>query len=81
MQMRELKRELRDVLDEIETWHGTKKLVPKYEVRRREVVLWKQAIIYKIIDSKRSRDLQIEAFNTELLFCINSYLSLCKIGI
>jgi hypothetical protein len=75
MLMRELKKELMDVLDEIEAWRGTKKLVPKYEVRRREIVLWKQAIIYKIIDSKRSRNLKIEAFNTELLYCINSFLS------
>lgn len=77
MDMKEIKKELEVILKDIDSWCGPKGHPPEHEdeVRRRELVLWKQAIIYKIMDSKRDRDKRMEDFNTELLCCVNSFLN------
>jgi hypothetical protein len=76
MDMEEIRKELKDVLEDIDSWCGPKGRLPDHEVRRRELILWKQAILYKIEDAKRCGDKEIENFNTELLCVVDSFLHL-----
>jgi hypothetical protein len=75
MDMKEIRQELKVVLEDIYSWCGINKGLPEDEIRRRELVLWKQSILYKIKDAKINRNKKIEDFNTELFYLINSFLS------
>ena len=76
MNSEEIRRELEDVLKDINNWSGPKGPLPNHEIRRRELILWKQAILYKIEDAKINKDRKVEDFNIELLQMINSMLNL-----
>jgi hypothetical protein len=76
MDMEEIRKELKIVLEDMDSWCGQKERPPEREVRRRELVLWKQAILYKIEGAKKSGNKRMEDFNTELLCVLNCFLGM-----
>jgi hypothetical protein len=73
--MKKIRKELEDVLKDIDTWSGPKERPSDHEIRRRELILWKQTILYKIEDTKINKAKKVEDFNIELLQAINSLLN------
>lgn len=76
MREEELEAELEAVIAERKSWHGARGPFSEREVTRRELVLWKQALLYKIQDARENGDRQAEDFNTALLDLLNSELGL-----
>jgi len=78
MTSKEIRTELKGIYKEMDRWsylnRFIKKPLPNEEVRRRELILWKQQILYQIEDAKLLKDKKTEAFNTELLNLTDRYL-------
>lgn len=74
MTNKQIKAELRSVLKEMDNWHAPKGPLPPDEVRRRELILWSQGVLYGIEDAKKKRDKVKEAFHTVIFCLIKSFL-------
>jgi hypothetical protein len=71
---REIKDELEKIYKERKRWDGAKGPFTKSAIRRREVILIKQQLLYQIEDAKLMKDKSKELFNLTLLHIINNYL-------
>lgn len=74
MDREEIRKGLKIVLEDLDSWCGQKEHPLEREMRRRELVLWKHAILYKIEDAKKNGDKRMEDFNTELFYFVDSFL-------
>lgn len=77
MTIREIRNELEEIYKERKSWNGAKGPFTQSAIRQRELILWKQAILYKIEDAKKNKDKKMEDFNIAILQMLNSFLNFC----
>jgi cytochrome c biogenesis factor len=74
MTLEEIKRELEEIYEEFKEWEGGKGPFTEREIRRRELILMKQQVLYLMEDAKLLRDESKEAFANDLYNVIKGYL-------
>jgi cytochrome c biogenesis factor len=74
MTLEEIKRELEKIYEEFKEWEGGKGPFTEREIRRRELILMKQQVLYLMEDAKLLRDESKEAFANDLYNVIKGYL-------
>ena len=74
MTIREIRNELEKIYKERKSWDGARGPFSKPIIRRRELILIKQQILYRIEDAKLLKDKDEEFFNLTLYKIINDYL-------
>ena len=73
MTLKQIKNELDKIYQERESWRGGKGPFDRLSVNKRELVLCKQYILYRLEDAKRIEDKQKELFYLEICKIIESY--------
>lgn len=71
---KEIKRELKKIYRERRSWDGAKGPFTEPAIKRKELILIKQQILYKLEDAKLLRDKMKEAFCLQICKIINEYL-------
>jgi len=78
MTNKEIKKELEKIYKEIDEWSQLNRVIKSplldNEVRKRELTLWKQQLLYCIEDASKQRDRKKKDFSIELYNVINRYL-------
>lgn len=73
MTNREIKQELNKIYRERGKWHGGKGPFTLEEIKRREAILMRQNLLYRIEDAKLAGDKKEEALLTRLLLFMNRF--------
>ena len=78
MTYKEIKIKLKNIYEEMTNWSRLNALLkgplPQEEVRRRELVLLKQQLLYKIEDAKKEKDKTQENFNCAIYKSVTNFL-------
>ena len=70
----EIEKELEEIYKELMKWEGARGPFTEREVRRRELILMKQQVLYLMGDAILSKDEKKEAFAFDLYKVIDGYL-------
>ncbi len=74
---REIEVELQKVYEEMATWDGAKGPFTDQAIRRTELILLKQQILYQVIDARTQGNKVKENFAIELLQKLNQLITGC----
>lgn len=74
MTRKEIENELKRILEEMNSWQSPKYPLPNNEVRRRELILWSQSILYDIKRAKKEKDKVKESFYSVIFGLVKSFL-------
>ncbi len=74
MTIREIRNELGEIYKERKSWDGAKGPFTEPATRRRELILMKQQILYRIENAKLLKNKTEESFDLALYKVINDYL-------
>jgi len=80
MTIREIKNELEEIYKERKSWSGGKGPFTESSIIRRELILIKQQLLYRIEAAKLLGDKSKELFNLALYKIINDYLKKLEYG-
>lgn len=75
MTLREIRRELEKVNREIDSWSQLRGVLMPAEVRRRELILIEQQILYRLEEAIETGDEAQEFFHMKLFSIIQRYLN------
>ena len=76
MTFREIRNELENIYQERCKWNWGKGPFTDQAIRKRELILIKQQVLYQLEEAKLLKDKYMESFNLALLSVINRYLNL-----
>ena len=78
MTIREIKNKLEKIYKERDRWDGGKGPFTEPAIRRRELILTEQQILYRIEGAKLQRNKVEESFNLALYKVINDYKGITR---
>ena len=74
MTIAEIRKELKEIHEEMKKWDGAKGPFTPQAIRRRELILLKQQILYRLEDAILLKDKTAKLFNLDLYKIIDKYL-------
>lgn len=74
MTITKIRKELRKVYKEGASWNGGKGPFTESAIRRRELILMKQQILYRVEEAKLTKKTIEESFHLDLYKVVNDYL-------
>jgi len=74
MTIRKIRNELEEIYKERSSWDGGKGPFTEAAIRRRELILMKQQLLYRLEEAKLQNNKAFESFCLDMLKTINKYL-------